>query len=1592
MATRYTSQFRNIDSELWTINIVDEDYSGSSPFEFTVGGYGFELTYHANVNDPFEAIIPSSVRFEFLIQNSNDEWLLSQIPTSEEGRFTVTIYDDADELFWTGTILCDQVTTQDEAYPQRCEITASDDLGVLKSIPFTTNSGVGYGGREQIAWHLWQALSKTRHWGNLDWNADMIRWANNFAAASVISSSIDQLSNVAVHNAVWWNFEDGEVTSFASCYEVIENLAIAFNARCFQHKGKMYFIPVGCYADFTTSSSSLQLYGRDGYGNNSSSATATDVGLHAGTDVFRLRGNTLSFLPPFRRAEKTWQARGDVRLLKIRQYLNEVGSFDWQQTFQAVTDGGLVYPEDTEIQLQYQIWYNWENDTSQANNGVPFLRFVIQCGSLYCTNSVGPSGATFSISAASWGASSGYYYAPMGQFWYSTPDLGNPPANNVTWVANLTLPALPSEQEALTITPAVVGFEEDISTSVTNFSSADAYAFLSLDVYKEQEAIGNASEILYAAQHAYTNGAQTYSQTTRIGSSGYEGTDGQLVTDTGGAEDALPNWKSIIDSNFVTGNILALGCQEIVALIRKALEVRQGDLKGEFVSPLNWIEINGDGFLVIESTFEAQTKRSTFSAFKIQKDLSDIVVPTGVADFGTQFDDTVAPSNNDAVDFIMDTVTDHEDVVKHLTVTQAVNLDTLETQTNTNTTSISGINGILAVLKRTFQPKSDGTNTVTKVVYDQDKTDGLEMSLTPTTAAFTSTSGNTVLSVSESSPGVFEVMVQDDAATPVSVRAMYATASAGIPFVGIGTNTPAYSLDVNGRLNVSNSIFVQGTALNLNSLEYVNVTGATSGQVLKYNGTNWVASTPSAGGISDVVDDTTPQLGGNLDVNGFSIVTTSAGNIEIAPDSSGYTRIANPSGQATRLKLGGNQNSGGTASIDFKHHTLSANVGARIQTTGTAYGSSTGLKFYVKGRNTSDGAALTDAENLIMTLSHLDGCVIHKQFTAVGGDLTFGHLGNVTTNAKRIGVRTDEPNPTQSTLYIDAGAANYQNRAGGSLFLRAGAGAGSGDSGSILFYTCEGIVAADTTNTNLERARILPNGNFGIGTTTPAQKLDVNGNVSAAAYYVGTSLFALDDLADVDITTTTPTNGDSLVWDNSAGKWVPDGSGGAGGGGSDSFNTIQVTGQSDVVADSGNDTLTLASGSNMSIGTNATTDTITFSVSSTPNFSSITTSGNATIGGNLLGVNIITTGFIASGTTLSSTGNATIGGNIAVTGTSTFGGTATYATGIVAGKIEFIGGGTSVIEPVTYGGNLPADLEIRSNGNVTVVLDYDDNESAQAFEVKSGDGTTIFKVDEDGVTSGLLTTVTPTTTGLSSSYQQGASISATISNFDSATNYVAKIYNSSGVEQTSNPVTVDSSGNISATAPTTIATGYELRVFAAGVGKLRSLENTDAFEVTASRTFTFWRVQGYTSAGVATADRIYMSEIAFYTGSNQTGTAYPTTNMTSNTSESGITLSRGFRYNSSYEAWKATDAYNYTGWWTLGLSNAALNWWQIEFDTAKTFQSIRFNFYSANTQADNVKVFGSNTGAFAGEEIEVADVPNVDGGSSGQNWIIDVNI
>ena len=61
-----------------------------------------------------------------------------------------------------------------------------------------------------------------------------------------------------------------------------------------------------------------------------------------------------------------------------------------------------------------------------------------------------------------------------------------------------------------------------------------------------------------------------------------------------------------------------------------------------------------------------------------------------------------------------------------------------------------------------------------------------------------------------------------------------------------------------------------------------------AGALKKVSVTNLISS---AGGLTEVVADTTPQLGGDLDVNGNGIVSTSNGNIALTPNGTGVVRI-----------------------------------------------------------------------------------------------------------------------------------------------------------------------------------------------------------------------------------------------------------------------------------------------------------------------------------------------------------------------------------------------------------------------------------------------------------------------------------------------------------------------------------------------------------------------------------------------------------------------------------------------------------------------------------------------------------------------------
>lgn len=125
------------------------------------------------------------------------------------------------------------------------------------------------------------------------------------------------------------------------------------------------------------------------------------------------------------------------------------------------------------------------------------------------------------------------------------------------------------------------------------------------------------------------------------------------------------------------------------------------------------------------------------------------------------------------------------------------------------------------------------------------------------------------------------------------------------------------------------------------------------------------------------------------------------------------------------------------------------------------------------------------------------------------------------------------------------------------------------------------------------------------------------------------------------------------------------------------------------------------------------------------------------------------------------------------------------------------------------------------------------------------------------------------------------------------------------------------------------------------------------------------RLRGVDSSGNNSAGYMGIGDIRFYTSGGTSGTEYPTTNLTSNTSETGIVISAGHTFSASYADYFAVNAGTNSGsmWWSLQTS-AANNWWQIEFEDGtystkpiiKSMRLILTQFF----QPTHIKITGSN--------------------------------
>jgi hypothetical protein len=225
----------------------------------------------------------------------------------------------------------------------------------------------------------------------------------------------------------------------------------------------------------------------------------------------------------------------------------------------------------------------------------------------------------------------------------------------------------------------------------------------------------------------------------------------------------------------------------------------------------------------------------------------------------------------------------------------------------------------------------------------------------------------------------------------------------------------------------------------------------------------------------DVVNDTSPQLGGNLDVNGNGLVSTSNGNIPLTPNGTGVVRIDGSNGIDMQSGAISIKNSGAQSYIRFYCESSNAHY-AQLQAPAHSDFSGNTTLTLPATTDTIVGKATTDT-------------LTNKTF---GDNVSFGD--NNITNVGDIAVDSISPDGTDINVAVsDNSATAFTIKQGSDNYLVVDTG-NSGESVAIgTGVSGTAISIGHTTSETTVNDNLTVTGNLTVsGTTTTVDSTTIN--------------------------------------------------------------------------------------------------------------------------------------------------------------------------------------------------------------------------------------------------------------------------------------------------------------------------------------------------------------------------------------------------------------------------------------------------------------------------------------------------------------------
>lgn len=216
--------------EIAKILIIDTSSDSILTEQFVEKGSPI-LTWNGD-DDNFQTIMTSEFNFNMLSENAEDAKFYDLF-TGDESRFKVEIYDENDQLFWSGFLLPDEYSEPYKNGAFFVNFTATDGLGLLKNKPFNFYN---YDEEVSVVRIVAMCLQQTNLFQDIHL-AEALQMSTKYWDSVLL-----KISNFRSESNFSGGFNQVDETEYDSCYDVLEKVLKAIGCTLFNYAGKWWLL------------------------------------------------------------------------------------------------------------------------------------------------------------------------------------------------------------------------------------------------------------------------------------------------------------------------------------------------------------------------------------------------------------------------------------------------------------------------------------------------------------------------------------------------------------------------------------------------------------------------------------------------------------------------------------------------------------------------------------------------------------------------------------------------------------------------------------------------------------------------------------------------------------------------------------------------------------------------------------------------------------------------------------------------------------------------------------------------------------------------------------------------------------------------------------------------------------------------------------------------------------------------------------------------------------------------------------------------------------------------------------------------------